>query len=167
MSAPRTPSQRGSANRRKGASAELAVAKYLRTVGFPQAERAVRTGYRTATRTSADPGDLTGVPGLAVSIKDCAVEQLRPWLAELDVMVAGSGAGLGILIHKRRGHADPGRWWCWLRLRDALALAYTGATGRYMGPSGDDPVRMELGHVVPLLRGAGYGDTAVDAEAVA
>ncbi|MGD9991108.1 hypothetical protein [Pseudonocardia sp.] len=152
-------SRRAAANRRRGSTAELAVARYLRTVGFPGAERAVRTGYRTATRTSPDPGDIAGIPGLVISVKDAQVERLTSWLTEVRVMTA-TGGELGLLVHKRRGHANPANWWCWLRFRDALALAFPtslGTTGTYVGPAGDDPIRMQLSHVIPLLHGAGYG----------
>ncbi|BBG01580.1 hypothetical protein [Pseudonocardia autotrophica] len=82
-----TAAQRGTANRRKGHTAERDVAKYLRAVGYPNAERAVVTGFAAATggRLKADPGDIAGVPFI-VSVKDCATEQLGKWLDELDAM---------------------------------------------------------------------------------
>jgi hypothetical protein len=162
MTTVKTPAQRGASNRRKGASAELAVAKWLRTVGFGGAERAVRTGYRTATRVSVDPGDLTGTPGITWSIKDCAVERLDEWLAELGRMAwDGAPCGPMLLVHKRRGHANPARWWCWMQLRDLMRLTAEGAP---VDPAWHVmPVRMELGHVVPLLRAAGYGDRLEEA----
>lgn len=154
----KTASQRGAANRRKGASAELAVVKYLRIVGFGGAERAVRTGYRTSTRTAADPGDITGTPGIVWSVKDVATEQLTKWFDELDRMDARAG-DVRLLVHKRRGHADPGRWWCFMQLATLAHLiddAVFGAGGFSV------PVRMELGHVIPHLRAAGYGDALED-----
>lgn len=155
--AAKTPSQRGRANRNKGHQAERDLCKWLRVNGFPGAERAVRTGFRTLDRTSADPGDVTGTPGVVWSVKDCAVEQLVAWMAELDRMddrdQPGGEPPVRLLVHKRRGHADPARWWCWLTLPNLHSLIAV--------PNGYDhpplPVRMELGHVVPLLRGAGYG----------
>ena len=149
--AAKTPSQRGRSNRNRGLNAERDLCKWLRTNGFPHAERAVRTGFRTVDRTSADPGDVTGTPGIVWSVKDCAVEQRAVWMAELDEMRSGSGADLGLLVHKRRGHADPARWWCWLELTDLFGLVAGRAP-----VAGDAPLRMELGHVVPLLRVAGY-----------
>jgi hypothetical protein len=163
--ADRTPSQRGAANRRRGNLAELAVAKYLRTVGFPHAERAVRTGYRTPTRTSPDPGDIAGVPGLVVSVKDAKTEQLTSWLTEVRVMTAAGGE-LGLLVHKRRGHADPARWWCWLALGDLMRITTDAHPCQIRAAARDTttPVRMELGHVVPLLHAAGYGTPPATAE---
>jgi len=148
----RTPSQRARWSRNKGAIAERDLVKYLRTTGFGGAERAVRTGYRTADRVAADPGDITGTPGIVWSVKDSATEQLTKWLAELDAMEGDDVVRL--LVHKRVGKADPGRWWCWLRLQTLLALD----GHERMSIPYEAPVRMELGHVVPLLHAAGYGD---------
>jgi hypothetical protein len=157
----KTPSQRGAANRRKGASAELSVVKYLRTVGFGGAERAVRTGYRTSTRTAADPGDITGTIGIVWSIKDVATEQIAKWFDELDRMDAHAG-DVRLLVHKRRGHADPGRWWCWMRLHTLVHVLGEPGERRRCPVACGEPVRMELGHVIPLLHAAGYGDAIED-----
>jgi hypothetical protein len=158
VTAARTPAQRGAWSRNKGAKAERDLVAYLRQVGFGGAERAVRTGYRTTTRTAADPGDLTGTPGIVWSVKDCAAEQVSAWLDELDAMAADE-LDIRLLVHKRTGKADPGRWWCWMRLYTTQHLALASSRVDY----GDFayPVRMELGHVVVLLHHAGYGDQEV------
>lgn len=179
MTAARTPSQRGTSNRRRGHTAERDVARWLRSNGYPHAERAVRTGFRAAARVSPDPGDITGTPFMLWSVKDCAVEQTAKWFDELDDMSdnASSAGCLTFLIHKRRGHADPARWWCWQWQSQYLDLYRTWLEHvdevRQIGelplwvPTGTEyPMRMELGHVVPLLRAAGYGDP-VDPEKVA
>lgn len=154
-----TASQRGAANRRRGLTAERDLCRWLRSNGFPQAERAVRTGFRTADRTSADPGDIAGT-GLIWSVKDCAVERLPEWLAELDTMDHRATPGpepLRLLVVKRRGHADPARWWAYLRLLDLTRLLSRTIPGP-VAIVWDAPVRLEVGHVVPLLRADGYGD---------
>lgn len=160
MTAARTPAQRGAWSRNKGAKAERNLVAYLRQVGFGGAERAVRTGYRTTTRTSADPGDLTGTPGIVWSIKDVAEAEARKpsvlagWFVELDAMEGTDVVRL--LVHKRSGCVDPGRWWCWMRLRTLLAL---DGHERLSTPY-EVPVRMDLGDVVLFLHAAGYGDQA-------
>ena len=154
MTAAKTPSQRAAASRRKGRTAEQHLCNWLRDNGFPGAERAVRTGFRVTGRAGADPGDVTGTPGIVWSVKDVAVERIDKWLAELDAM-HGPGA-IRLLVHKRTGKADPGRWWCWLRLSTLVWLA-DGGQAILVRP-GAEPVRMELGHVIFLLRAAGYGD---------
>jgi hypothetical protein len=158
-----TASQRGTTNRRRGHQAERDLARWLRSHGYPHAERAVRTGFRASDRVSADPGDIDGIPGIVISVKDCAAEQTVKWLAELAVMQAGARAVHGLLVHKRRGHADPGRWWCWLLLDDVVRLATDGHAVATFA-AGEHPVRMELGHAVRLLRDAGWGDPLTAAE---
>lgn len=153
--ATRTPSQRGRANRTKGAQAERDLCRWLRGNGFPGAERAVRTGFNAGGRYGADPGDLTGTPGIVWSVKDCAVERLDQWLDELETMRDAENARLGLLVHKRRGHADPARWWCWAPFDQWLSLR--DANTPPDGPWGC-PARLELGHAVTLLRTVGYGD---------
>jgi hypothetical protein len=153
--AAKTPQQRGRANRNRGLNAERDLCKWLRTNGFPGAERAVRTGFRTLDRTSADPGDVTGTPGIVWSVKDCAVEQLGAWMAELDVMATvHDGVNLdppvALLVHKRRGHADPARWWCWMGVDQLIDLTGNETHLTF-------PVRVELGDFLPILHAAGYG----------
>lgn len=167
-----TNSERGTANRRRGHQAERDVACWLRSNGYPHAERAVRAGFRTADRTAADPGDITGTPFMLWSVKDCAAEQIARWFDELDDMSdnANTAGCLTFLIHKRRGHADPARWWCWQWQSQYLDLYRTWLDSidhahpelpLWIPPGTEYPMRMELGHVVPLLRAAGYGDPAV------
>lgn len=164
--------QRGRANRDRGHRAERDVVRWLRDNGFPSAERAVRTGYRTASRVAADPGDITGTGPVLWSVKDCARERIDAWMDELDAMSDDSqygGVSVPLLVVKRRGHADPGRWWCWLWQGQYLDLYRTwlvrsNLTDPYDNlplwtPTGTEyPLRMELGHVMPLLLAAGYGE---------
>lgn len=152
-----TAAQRGASNRRRGHDTERALARWLRGNGWAHAERAVRTGFRTADRETADPGDITGTPSIVWSVKDCAAERIDAWLVDLSAMAAhddGFEPPVQLLVHKRRGHADPGRWWCWLRLRELIEVLDNVGEGDGL----EAPVRLELGHVVPLLHAAGYGD---------
>jgi hypothetical protein len=158
VTAARTPSQSGAYSRRKGVVAERDLCRWLRVNGFGQAERAVRTAVRTPERSVADPGDITGT-GLLWSVKDCGTERLRAWFGELDAMEAPAGVPR-LLAQKRAGHADPAQWWCWMRLHTLLHLALASTAVDH--DELPEPVRMELGHVVPLLRTAGWGD-AMDA----
>ncbi len=144
-------SKRGRANRRNGADAERLVARWLRAHGWPDAERAEKNGWRTPGHVSSDPGDIDKTsPGLYWSVKRCERERLDAWLAELDGKAEGR---IGLLVVKRSGKADPGRWWCWLRL-DELVLDLLGLPAATIPVF---PVRMELGDVALLLVGAGYG----------
>ena len=166
-----TASKRGRANRNKGAQAERDVCRYLRANGFPHAERAVRAAFKAADHSAPDPGDITGTPLVLWSVKDCAVERIDDWFDELDDMTdnAQTGGCRAFLIVKRRGHADAGRWWCWQWQSQYLDLYRTWLEHvdevrqipelPLWVPAGTEyPMRMELGHVIPLLRAAGYGD---------
>lgn len=145
----------GRANRRKGHDAERAVAKWLRANGFPHAERAVRTGYTGNDRTVADPGDVAGTPGIAWQIKDCAAEQINTWLVETEEQRCATHADYGILVQRRRGKADPGRWWAWID-SNALARLISGRGGDPWVPK--FPARVELHDLTVLLRHCGYGN---------
>lgn len=155
----------GAMSRNKGAAAERALVGYLRRAGFGGAERAVRTGYRTATRTSRDPGDVTGTPGIIWSCKDVATTAANKpsvfasWFAELDAM-DGRPDDVRLLVHKRVGYTDPGLWWCWMRLPTLLWFVGPHSWGQDLP---GHPVRMELGHVIPLLHAAGFGDPIEEA----
>lgn len=154
-----TASARGRANRAKGATAERHLVAWLRGHGWPGAERAVRTGYRTTTRIGADPGDITGTPGLVWQVKNRSdFDQpavLAGALAETEVQRVAENADYGLLIQRRTGHADPGQWWAWLRLGALVSMARHEPPEYWVSLTA--PVRMELWEVVPLLRGAGYG----------
>ena len=155
-------SRLGRANRRKGHDAERALAKWLRDNGWPGAERAVRAGYAGTTRSIADPGDITGTPGLVWQVKDCAREQIDTWLDETDQQRQNANANYGLLVVRRRGTADVGRWWCWLNINQMMLLAgvsYTWCGGD--GTIGEETVRLELHVVARWLRIRGYGGEAV------
>lgn len=172
----RTAAEIGKANLEKSKIAERAVVSYLRAHGWPGAERTVRTGYRVAGRASRDQGDVDGTPGVCVQVKTTtanAEPMVRKWLAETEDQRLAAGADVGLLVVKRIGATDPGRWWTHLRL-DALAQVLVRITGPLpadgpvarlaplgpatvrLGPCAT-PVRLELSVVVDLLRHAGYG----------
>ena len=155
-------SQRGRSNRNRGLTAERDVAKWLRCHGFPHAERSVKTGMTTADRAVADEGDLTGTPGLVWQVKCVAREDITGWMAETEQQRLAADANVGILIQRRAGKSDPGRWWAWIPASDLGYLATTAMGGVGTG----FPVRMELAHLVPLLHDRGYG-TPMDREVAA
>ncbi len=158
----KTASVRGKSNRRKGLTAERDLCRWLRSNGFPHAERAVRTGFNGGGRKGADPGDITGTPLILWSVKDCAVEQIGKWFDELDDMSdnAAEYTTVRLIVHKRRGHADPGKWHCWMSLACLVDLVGDAADSRELRVFFDSgaPVRLALADVVPLLRSAGYGE---------
>lgn len=150
-----TASARGRANRRKGHDTERAVARYLRAVGFPNAERAVHTGYRVGDRTVPDPLDITGVPGVVWSVKNDQRNEIAKWLNEAENVRDHHSADLAILVVRRRQKADVSRWWAWVSLPALVRATGWRDVGGY--------ACMELGDLVPMLHRAGYGDGEVTA----
>lgn len=148
----------GAYSRNKGARAERDWANHLR-VWWPKAERAVRTGYRTATRVSADPGDLTGIPGVIFSVKHVDEKDTRKpslwvgWWAEVDAMLDGDPAALGVIVERRDQAPDPSTWWVHLRLGDLVAL-YNRSGGH--APGDRASVRVDAATFIELLIAAGY-----------
>lgn len=87
----------------KGTSAETAVVRFLRTIGFAQAERRTLNGI-------LDRGDITGIPGVVIEVKNCARQELAAWVAEAERERDNDRASLGVVWHKRRGKTDPAHW---------------------------------------------------------
>jgi hypothetical protein len=152
-----------------GVDTEQRVARYFRGVGFAGAERAVRTGYRTHERAVADPGDLTGLPGICVQVKSLrpatrAETQTRQWLAELEQQRKASGASVGLLVVRRWGTTDVGRWWCFLLARDLFGMAdgHSAAALRQLVP-----VRLELSDVVAMMQTWGWAPAPEPLERIA
>lgn len=92
-----------SASKRKGTAAESAVVQYLQTMGFVQAERRSLNGAK-------DRGDIAGLPGVVIEVKNCARQELAGWVAEAEVERDNDGASLGAVWHKRRGKGQPADW---------------------------------------------------------
>jgi len=93
----------GRASKAKGAQAERDVVKWLKQ-WFPYADR------RLAGAT-LDKGDISGIPGVTIEIKNHAKMDLSGWLGELEVEMKNDGAWTGVVIHKRKGRGDVGQWY--------------------------------------------------------
>lgn len=142
-----------------GKDTEQRVARWLREHGYPHAERTVRTGYRVAARTLADAGDIDGCPGLTIQCKslrptDRAERAVEGWLAETEQQRLQTGADVGVLIVRRWGTTDVGRWWAFV---PAWVLG-ANLRAKVSTPPLDAPVRLEVRHAVALLRCWGYGE---------
>lgn len=156
--------RRGKANSDRGKRAERALVAWLRAHGWPGAERTVRTGHRTRTRVSVDRGDIDGTPGVCWQLKDVAeasMHRVPVWLAQTEAQRRAAGADLGVLVVKRRGHADPGDWWAHVRLDDVMheVIINAGSCGiAYPAELFAVPVRLAVADLAPILHHAGYGD---------
>jgi hypothetical protein len=102
----------GATSRRKGATAEVAVVNWLRAHGWPDARRYLAGDGR-------QPGDVDGVPGLCLEVKNQQRHDIAGWLRQVE---DEAGPNLPVLIVKPRGETDPGRWWAVLRVEDLAGL---------------------------------------------
>lgn len=87
----------------KGSGAERAVVAWLKK-WFPYADR------RLAGAT-LDKGDVSGIPGVTIEVKNQAAMKLSEWVAELEVEMKNDGAWTGVVIHKKKGKTDVGQWY--------------------------------------------------------
>lgn len=85
-----------SKQRQKGTSFETLIVEYLRSNGFPHAERRALHGTH-------DKGDITGVGRLVFEAKNHKTLALSEWLRETEVERQNADADYGILVAKRRG----------------------------------------------------------------
>jgi hypothetical protein len=143
-----------------GTKAETATVRYLRTAGFPGAER-------RALRGTLDAGDIAGTPGVCWSVKGgqaattASDGQVQAWLDEAMKQASNAGADVGVLVLNRRGigPANAGRWWAVMPGWQYEALcgggAVLGGRGWEFGDRG--PLRMHLSQACALLVYAGYG----------
>ena len=87
----------------KGSGAERAVVAWLKQ-WFPYVDR------RLAGAT-LDKGDVSGIPGVTIEIKNHAKMDLAGWVEELKVEMANDNAWTGVVLHKRKGKGDPADWY--------------------------------------------------------
>lgn len=94
----------GSMSRRKGAGAERDVVNWLTANGFPHAERRL-------SGAPDDRGDITGIPGLVLEVKNHARLELAAWTDQLTDELDNANTDIGALIVKRRGRTNPADWY--------------------------------------------------------
>ena len=105
-----------SAAKRKGTAAETAVVTYLREAGAIHAERRSLNGAR-------DRGDVAGIPGVVIEVKDHARISLAEFVDEAErESWNGPVPEVGVAWIKRRGKGSPGAWY----------VAMTGDTFRHL-----------------------------------
>lgn len=105
-------------NGRKGATAERAVADTLKNAGWEHADRRVKNGAK-------DRGDIAGISGVVIEVKNCATLNLSGWLAEAHVEADNDGSSIGVVWHKRRGKGDPLDWYVTMDGRTLVELLRT------------------------------------------
>lgn len=107
----------GNPGKRKGTATETAVTNYLRSHGYPHAERRVQSG-------ALDRGDINLGSGASVVI-ECKDTKADSWGAHLTETLkeqVNAGADLGMLVRKRARKSDPAEWYCVMTLEQAAKL---------------------------------------------
>lgn len=103
----------------KGTQAEVAVRDYLRGHGYPM-ERLPPEGGK-------DRGDLAGLEGVVVEVKNQRTMNLAGWVDEAIIERCNAGASVGVVFHKRVGKGFPGDWYVSMSGSDFVALLKRGA----------------------------------------
>lgn len=85
-----------SPQKRKGSQFERDAVTYLRSNGFPYAERSYGAGRRL------DVGDVDGVPGWTLELKNCRAIDLAGWIDEAERERIHGRRRFGAVIAKRR-----------------------------------------------------------------
>lgn len=102
-------------SRIKGTAAETAIVTYLRTHGWPFAERRALHGNH-------DRGDITGMPNVVIEVKNQQTLTFGPWLNEAETEKRNDNAKVGLVWAKRRGTTDPGKWFVLMTGEQAVQL---------------------------------------------
>lgn len=85
-----------SKSRQKGTLAETAVVAYAKLRGFIHAERRALSGKN-------DRGDIAGIPGVCLEIKNQARFDLAGWTNEAQAEAVNAGAPIWFVVAKRPG----------------------------------------------------------------
>ena len=95
-------------SKERGSRFEVEVVDFLRNNGFPGVER-------RAMRGSRDTGDVSGLPGWVLEVKNCRAMSLGEWVAEAEKEAknAQNGAENAVswaVVHKRRQKGPGGAY---------------------------------------------------------
>ena len=116
-----------STSKAKGSTAERDVVDFLRDNGFPYAERRL-------AGSSKDRGDVAGVPGVVLEVKNQAQQTLAAWVDEALLEQANDGADFGVVVHKRRGKGNAGEWYATFTLAQFARLLVQAGYGTAKEP---------------------------------
>lgn len=94
---------------KKGPKFEADVVTYLQAHGFRYAERRVQGGQK-------DKGDVGGIPGVVLELKNQNRLSLAEWVDEAEQEAVNAGVTIFAVVHKRRGKGDAGEAYCTLPL---------------------------------------------------
>lgn len=95
-----------SKSKQKGTSAETAVVNWIKD-NSPKKKHVERRSLNGVN----DRGDIAGIPSVVIEVKNHARMELSAWLAELVVEMDNDKADTGVVIHKKKGTTDVGKWY--------------------------------------------------------
>ena len=105
--------------RAAGARFERQIADWLAQHLDDRIDRRVKTG-------SKDRGDIGGVrhrgERVVLELKDTARTDLPGWIREAHLEAGNDDAAIGVVVHKRRGTADPAQQWVAMTVADLAWL---------------------------------------------
>ena len=105
-----------SKSKQKGTLAETAVADYLKQT-FPAVERRTLSGKN-------DKGDIAGVPGCVVEVKNQRTYKIQEWMRETEIERQNADEEIGILVIKPNGVgvSKVNQWFCVVNLETLAKL---------------------------------------------
>ena len=109
-----------SSARQAGSAAERAVADYLAAeLDDDRIDRRPRTGAK-------DKGDIGGVRvnghRLVVEVKNHVRTDIPGWISEAQVEAVNDGALAGVVVAKRRGTTNVGRWYVHMTVDELVSI---------------------------------------------
>lgn len=106
-------------HRQKGSTFERLIADYLKSNGFPFADRRVKNGAK-------DRGDVGGVhvhgQPVVLEAKNTSRISLGAWASEAEQERLNDEAIAGAIVHKRHGKGQAGDQWVTMTLADFTAI---------------------------------------------
>lgn len=112
-----------SRSKSKGTAAETAVVNVLKDAGFDHVERRALSG-------ALDRGDIAGIVGVVIEVKNHAKIDLAQFVDEAEIEANNDGADLGVTWIKRRGKSSPLDWYVVMTGRRFVWLLRTHFGGR-------------------------------------
>jgi hypothetical protein len=92
--------------------------------------------YRLGKQGMKDEGDIGGIDGVAIEVKNQAVYKFGPWMKELAIEKANRAARIGALLVKPKGigvtRVD--QWWIVMTVGDFQSLLIDAGYGPYKDP---------------------------------
>jgi hydrogenase maturation factor len=117
--------------KQKGTLAETAVADFLKQT-FTAVERRTLSGKN-------DRGDIAGVPGCVVEVKNQRSYKIHEWMKETEIERLNASAELGVLVIKPNGVgvSKVGEWWAVVSLETITKLIEELESAKRLQSSGD------------------------------